>query len=70
MEQIHISPICLEVSSNEFETLQSNLHRTSYWPKLTEILTSLGYGEYKKDRTDMYHILLPYKEARSLRFCL
>ena len=40
--------------------MQSDLHKTSYWPKLTEILTSLELGEYKKNRTDMYQILLPY----------
>lgn len=46
-----------------FSFMQSDLHRTSYWPKLTEILTALGYGEYKKNRTDMYQILLPYMDA-------
>ena len=34
-----------------------------YWPKLTEILTSLGLGEYEKNRTDMYQILLPYMDV-------
>ena len=43
--------------------MQSDLHRTFYWPKLTEILTSLGLGEYEKNRTDMYQILLPYMDA-------
>ena len=83
-EQIHISPICWEVSSDEPETtyhaiwsnqcielwfllhlsyMQSDLHRTSYWPKLTEILTALGYGEYEKNRTDMYQILFPFMDA-------
>lgn len=46
-----------------FSYMQSDLHRTSYWPKLTEILTALGYGEYKKNRTDMYQILLPCMDA-------
>lgn len=46
-----------------FSFMQSNLHRASYWPKLTEILTTLGYGEYEKNRTDMYQILLPYMDA-------
>ena len=41
-----------------FSFMQSDLHRTSYWPKLTEMLTSLGVGEYVKNRTDMYQILL------------
>lgn len=43
--------------------MQSDLHRTSYWPKLTEILTSLDVGEYEKNRTDMYQILLPYMDS-------
>ena len=46
-----------------FSFMQSALHRTSYWPKLTELLTSLGFGEYEKVRTDMYQILLPYMDA-------
>ena len=46
-----------------FSFMQSDLHRTSYWPKLTEILTSLGVGEYVKNRTDMYRILIPYMDA-------
>jgi hypothetical protein len=46
-----------------FSFMQSNLHRTSYFPKLTEILTSLGLGKYEKNRTDMYQILFPYMET-------
>lgn len=46
-----------------FSFMQSNLHRSSYWPKLTEILTSQGLGKYEKNRTDMYRILFPYMEA-------
>ena len=46
-----------------FQLPQSDLHRTSYWPKLTEILTSLDLGEYTKNRTDMYQILLPYRDT-------
>jgi hypothetical protein len=46
-----------------FSFMQADLHRTSYWPKLTEILTSLGLGEYEKNRTDMYRVLFPYMEA-------
>jgi hypothetical protein len=46
-----------------FSFMQSDLHRTSYWPKLTEILTSLGLGAYEKNRTDMYRILFPYMDA-------
>lgn len=43
-----------------FSFMQSDLHRSSYWPKLTEILTSQGLGEYEKNRSDMYQILFPY----------
>lgn len=40
-----------------FSFMQSDLHRTEYWPKLTEWLTSIGAGEYEKSRKDIYHIL-------------
>lgn len=40
-----------------FSFMQSDLHRTEYWPKLTEWLTGIGVGEYEKSRKDMYHIL-------------
>lgn len=43
-----------------FSFMQSDLHRTEYWPKLTEWLTSIGVGEYEKSRKDMYHILWPF----------
>ena len=43
-----------------FSFLQSDLHRSEYWPKLTEILKSLGEGEYRKNRDDMYRILYPH----------
>lgn len=43
--------------------MQADLHRSSYWPKLTEILVSQGLGEYKKNRTDMYRILFPYMDV-------
>ncbi len=43
-----------------FSFMQSNLHRKEYWPKLTEILKSIGEGEYRKNRDDMYRILYPY----------
>lgn len=46
-----------------FSFMQSDLHRSSYWPKLTEILTSQGLGGYKKNRADMYRILFPYMDA-------
>lgn len=46
-----------------FSFMQSNIHRTEYWPKLSNFLVSYGHGEYKKNRIDMYDILLPYMET-------
>lgn len=46
-----------------FSFMQSDLHRSFYWPKLTEILTSQGLGQYEKNHTGMYHILLPYMDT-------
>lgn len=46
-----------------FSFMQSNLHRSSYWPKLTEILSGQGLGEYEKNRTDMYQILFPFMDT-------
>lgn len=43
--------------------MQSNLHRTSYWPKLSDALTALGYDKYEKNRKDMYQILFPYMDT-------
>lgn len=43
-----------------FSFMQSDLHRTEYWPKLTEWLEIIGVGEYEKSRKDMYHILRPF----------
>ena len=31
--------------------------------KLTEMLNTLGYGDYEKNRADMYQILLPFMDA-------
>lgn len=46
-----------------FNFIQADLHRSEYWPKLTEVLKSQGLGEYTKNRDDMYHTLLPYMET-------
>lgn len=46
-----------------FSFIRSDLHRNSYWPKLTEILSFQELGEYKKNRTDMYRILYPYMDV-------
>lgn len=43
-----------------FGFLQSNLHRSAYWSKLTESLVSQGLGAYEKNREDMYAVLYPY----------
>lgn len=43
--------------------MQSDIHRSEYWPKLTECLKKIGVGEYAKNRTDMYHILRPYMDT-------
>ncbi|MCD8119472.1 MAG: RloB family protein [Lachnospiraceae bacterium] len=45
-----------------FSYMQSNLHRSEYWPKLSGCLEQLGCGKYEKNRKDMYHILLPFME--------
>lgn len=46
-----------------FSFLQSDLHRSSYWPKLTELLSFQGFGSYEKNRTDMFKILAPYLDT-------
>lgn len=46
-----------------FSFLQSDLHRSSYWPKLTELLTTQGLGAYAKNRSDMYTVLFPYLDS-------
>lgn len=40
-----------------FSFMQSDIHRTEYWPKLTAYLSNIGAGTYHKNRTDMYRIL-------------
>ena len=46
-----------------FGFMQSDIHRSEYWPKLTECLKKIGAGEYAKNREDMYHILRPYMDT-------
>ncbi len=46
-----------------FSYMHSDLHRSEYWPKLTECLESIGAGEYEKNRPDMYELLRPYLET-------
>lgn len=45
-----------------FSFMQSDIHRTEYWPKLTEQLKLIGAGKYEKNRKDMYQVLHPYME--------
>lgn len=40
--------------------MQSDLHRTEYWSKLTEWLENIDAGIYEKGRKDMYQILQPF----------
>lgn len=42
-----------------FSYMHSDIHRSEYWPKLSASLASLGYGDYRKNRQDMYSILKP-----------
>lgn len=42
-----------------FSYIHSDLHRSEYWPKLSECLRSLGESKYSKNRQDMYKILHP-----------
>ena len=52
----------LWLSSTFFHTsfFQSDIHRSDYWPKLSEWLKNIGQGEYSKGRTDMFRILWPF----------
>lgn len=45
-----------------FSFMQSDLHRTEYWPKLTGWLVGIGSGEYEKNRADMYEVLEPFMD--------
>lgn len=50
-----------------FGYFQSDIHRTDYWPKLTNYLQRIGKGEYSKGRKDMYDILKPRME-RAIKY--
>lgn len=45
-----------------FSFMQSDIHRTEYWPKLSEWLNNLSMGDYVKNRQDMYDILAPFMD--------
>ena len=46
-----------------FSYFQSDLHRSGYWPKLTECLQSMNAGSYRKNREDLYALLRPRLET-------
>ena len=45
-----------------FGFFQSDIHRSEYWPKLTEWLKNIGQGEYAKGRKDMFQVLWPFMD--------
>lgn len=45
-----------------FSYMHSNIHRTEYYKKLSEILQKLQLDKYVKNRPDMFDILRPYME--------
>jgi hypothetical protein len=45
-----------------FSFFHSDIHRSEYWPKLSEWMESIDAGKYTKDRPDMFEILKPYME--------
>ena len=46
-----------------FGFFHSDIHRSEYWPKLTEQLTEHDAGKYAKGRDDMFKILKPYMDT-------
>ena len=49
-----------------FSFIQSDIHRTEYWPELTENLKQIGAAEYTKNRKEMYQIRYPYMDYASV----
>ncbi len=43
-----------------FNYIDADLHRSEYFPKLTEWMSNIGCGKYGKNRKDMFDILMPY----------
>lgn len=43
-----------------FSFFQSDIERSEYFPKLDAQMTARGLGAYRKNRNDMYQVLLPY----------
>lgn len=46
-----------------FSYMQSDLHRSEYWQKLSDCLKSISGGKYEKNRSDMYVLLEPYMDC-------
>ena len=46
-----------------FDYLQSDICRAEYYPKLNQRLSKLSQGAYRKNRSDMFSILLPYLDT-------
>lgn len=46
-----------------FNFMQSDIHRSEYWPKLTGWLSEIGAGVYEKNRKDMYQVLRPFMDV-------
>lgn len=45
-----------------FSYMHSDLHRTEYYPKISEALSKCGAGKYQKNRDDMFDVLEPYMD--------
>lgn len=46
-----------------FSYMQSDLHRSEYWTKISDCLSSISAGSYEKNRSDMYDVLAPYMDC-------
>lgn len=46
-----------------FHYIDSDLHRSGYFPKLNEWFVAIGQGEYRKNRDDVFYILRPYLDT-------
>lgn len=45
-----------------FAYMDTDIHRTLYWSKLSGWLQDIGVGAYEKNRPDMYEVLRPYMD--------
>lgn len=43
-----------------FNYVDADLHRSEYYPKLSEWLSNIGQGDYAKNRDDIFLVLAPY----------